>query len=333
MRCVDIVLEAIHAPYAEAIRSIIEDVVTHAADVGTMRSDLARQLTTFVQDKFEQQPRKVRDEKLVVHIHPRTKSYPGGGAFRGDEDDEQHELPPRQDGVVDIFAFVDDERLEAWLDPSYRTGYNFQAAIDSLASTIGHELVHAIQFSRAAKKKHSTLTKYTIGRQRQKADGKRYGKRGGYTGGWQDKPRQYYGQNIEIDAHAASAAAEIMFRARREPKEQQAAYIAKVLRTLKDNSMTLATYREHFRNLDLARLLFKRQPNDPRTEQQRAKVWKLFKQKLVQHLTDYLPGQHSLAESIVEWAPLLNVAIGVLGFLGVSYQRFRQRRSGQRWLR
>jgi hypothetical protein len=275
MRYHEIILEYIKVPHAYEIYDLIEKIISESKDENQLRTLLQDNLQKFVDSHFtfQKEPLKVHVSGLDV---PNT-----GGLIRSENDDGGFEyndiielLPPIEPGMIEIYMFLPDWRANVMMERSY----NQEEMVKFVGQMFLHELVHIIQHDKAVKNR--PLIKFTYdGAKRNKEDGKRYGKRTNYNPA---NKTGYYSSDIEIEAHASSAASEIIYRVRKEKPEDRKAYLNKVIRSLKDGSGTLATYKQIFR---MPRFLTK---EDPRSKVQRARIWKEFKAKLARHLMDYL---------------------------------------------
>lgn len=275
MLITEILLEAIHAPIALEIYKIIQDNLNdQAALQDRMQSFLRAQLPSVVQpDKIEQKG------MLDFKIHPPTPRLPSGGAFwYVEESDSDSDPEPGLEpvSVPTIFAFLSKTDLAELQHPD---SWGHAGAVQSLARTIVHEFIHAIQYYRANKDSRG-LSYYHRGIERPRKAGKRYGKRGTYlrTG------REYPGNSTEIDARAADAASDIVHRISKEPKEQQIDYLLKVISSLREMSQSLSNYKDLFKNTSL---LTYKTDSQPSVKRQRTIVWNRFRKKLASHLMDY----------------------------------------------
>lgn len=274
MRYHEIILEYVKVPHAYEIYDLIEKAIADSKNENQLRTLLQNRLQEFIDSKhsFKKYPLKV----LISDVDaPNT-----GGFFRSPDDDGGYEhnpivdlVPPIVQGTAEIYIFLPDWRLNIMMERYYKQ----EEMIRSVGQMFIHELVHAIQNDKADK--YRPLIKFTYGANRSKEDGKRYGKRTGYDPA--DKQR-YYSSDIELDAHASSAASEIIHRVRKEKPEDRKAYLNNVIRTLRDSSGTLSTYRDLFH---MPMFLTK---ENPQSKVQRAKMWKEFKTKLARHLMDYI---------------------------------------------
>jgi len=298
--------EAINAPYAFDVYQIIEECAAHSKTAEDFRTQLNTHLTAFFRAKLAETEVHRRGLTLDVYIAEPAGNYHGGGVFRSYDMDINiadnngllsDGLPAVPDKTLEIWVFVEDDRLKGILEK----WHNYTDAIQMIGATLIHEFIHVVQHCRRKNDPNATasLNRYTVDIARDKKDDKRFGKRGKYISP-DVNPQAYYGTSIEVEAHAATAAAEVIHRVRRESPDDQRAYLEKTLRSLRDNSPTLMNYREKFNKS----MLFFGAKSDPKKsaqiKRQKALVWKLFRMKLAKHLIDYMKSLSSRDDDITE---------------------------------
>lgn len=279
MRLIDL-FERISTPLAMELYDIIEECATQTRDPVALRALLQARIEALLRSKITDWPPEKLHYVLADPIPGR--GWPSG-ILRAPElgEDEADELPPLDGKTIEIRLFFPLGMVEGIM-------HGRQQTVQNLASMTTHEFRHVMQYIRA-KGNLKPLARYSVGMTRPRVDGKRVGKRGTYTS---TEPLHYLGSNIEIDAHAAGAATEIMHYVRRLPVDERRAEAQKILRQLRvGSSESLMQYFDSFGKRTFAPI-FGRAQIDPklanRRKRQRAQVWNLFRKKLAAQLVDYI---------------------------------------------